>query len=420
MKRRTVRFRLAFRYATLFFVSSSVIVVISFWLVSRSLSTLPTSPSYNINNTLSDLLLFSLLGLGAMAVISGGLGWLMAGRVLRPVREITNTARRASEESLAERVGLEGPPDEMKELADTFDAMLDRLEAAFESQRFFIANASHELRTPLTAMLTAIEVTFAKADRTPAQLEAMAELVRLEVEHASSLIDALLTLARSEHGAATNEFVDLATAGEDSLDAAKSRIEDRDLKVTCALEPAELHGDRLLIERMVGNLIDNATRHCDRGGWIRVSSGRRDNRVFMEVVNSGEAIPNDMVTALLEPFRRLNSRVGDTEGAGLGLAIVNAVATSHHGTVALNGRVGGGLEILVQLPIQNMSGHRVRGCPNRADPDGVNSSKQATRSRHFRRWPRRERRERPPLIRAAEDEARRGSLFAAARDPKES
>jgi signal transduction histidine kinase len=176
--------------------------------------------------------------------------------------------------------------------------------------------------------------------------------VRIEVEHSNGLIDALLTLARSERGTATNEFVDLATACEDSLDAATNRIADRDLKVSCALEPAELDGDRLLLERMVGNLIDNATRYCDQDGWIRVSSGRRDNIVFMEVVNSGEPIPNDVVPSLLEPFRRANSRVGDAEGAGLGLAIVNAVATSHHGTVALHGRVGGGLEVLVQLPIQ--------------------------------------------------------------------
>jgi len=351
--RRTVRFRLAVRYAALFLVASSVVLVISFGLVSYSLSTLQTRPAgYQINNTLTDVLLFSLLALGGMAVVSGGLGWLMAGRLLRPVREITNTARRASEESLAERVGLEGPPDEMKELADTFDAMLDRLEAAFASQRVFIANASHELRTPLTAMLTAIEVTLAKPDRTPAQLEAMAELVRLEVERSNGLIDALLTLARSERSSATNEFVDLATACEDSLDAAANRIEDRDLKVTCALEPAELHGDRLLLERMVGNIIDNATRHCDRDGWIRVTSGRRNNTVFMEVVNSGAPISADAVPSLLEPFRRASSRVGDAEGAGLGLAIVNAVATSHHGTVEVNGRVGGGLEILVQLPIQ--------------------------------------------------------------------
>ncbi len=211
MMRRTVRFRLAVRYAALFLVASSVVLVVSFGLVSHTLSTLSTRhrpAGYQINHTLTQVLLFSLLGLGGMAVISGGLGWLMAGRFLRPVREITNTARRASEESLAERVGLEGPPDELKELADTFDAMLDRLEAAFASQRVFIANASHELRTPLTSMLTAIEVTLAKPDRTPAQLEAMAELVRIEVERSNGLIDALLTLARSERGTATNEFVE--------------------------------------------------------------------------------------------------------------------------------------------------------------------------------------------------------------------
>ncbi len=397
---RTVRFRLAVRYAALFFVAGSVLLGISYGLVAHSLSTnspnatsssnqmgkvrkeceqskaasakgggvpnrqvvekcvsaylsgLKSGTTSQRDKTLNDLLLFSLLGLGGMTFVSGGLGWLMAGRVLRPIREITNTARRASEESLAERVALEGPPDELKELADTFDAMLDRLDSAFVSQRAFIANASHELRTPLTAMRTAIEVTLAKPDRSPAQLEAMAERVRLAVEQSNDLIDALLTLARSERGTAVTEFVDLATACEDALDAAAVRIEDRDLKVTCALEPAELDGDRLLLERMVGNLIDNATSHCDQNGWIRVSSGRRDDSVFVEVVNSGEPIPNDVVPSLLEPFRRANSRVGDSEGAGLGLAIVKAVATSHRGTVGLVGRVGGGLEVLVHLPIQ--------------------------------------------------------------------
>ena len=221
----------------------------------------------------------------------------------------------------------------MKELADTFDAMLDRLEATFAGQRVFIANASHELRTPLTAMLTAIEVALAKADRTPAQAEAMAELVRLEVEHSNGLIDALLTLARSERGTATNEFVDLATACEDSLDAATNRIADRDLKVTCALQPAELHGDRLLIERMV-----EQSRRPGHGPPLRPEGldsrefWAADNIVFMEIVNSGEPISNDVVPSLLEPFRGANSRVGDAEGAGLGLAIVNVVTTSHHGT----------------------------------------------------------------------------------------
>ena len=401
---RTVRFRLTVRYAALFLVAGSVLLGISYGLVAHSLSTGTPSPKASSNQinrvkkscvqsnlvptpvasrpkpaqspgdrvvakcvnaylaglksgtasqrdkTLNDLLLFSLLGLGGMTFVSGGLGWLMAGRVLRPIREITNTARRASEESLAERVALVGPPDELKELADTFDAMLDRLDAAFASQRSFIANASHELRTPLTAMRTAIEVTLAKVDRSPAQLEAMAERVRLAVEHSNDLIDALLTLARSERGTTMSEFVDLATACEDSLDAAAVRIEDRHLKVTCALEPAELDGDRLLLERMVGNLIDNATRHCDREGWIHISSGRHDDSVFVEVVNSGEPIPKDVVPSLLEPFRRADSRVGDSAGAGLGLAIVKAIAISHRGTVTLKGRVGGGLEVLVHLP----------------------------------------------------------------------
>ena len=166
------------------------------------------------------LLLYSLVGLGVMGVVSGAVGWLVAGRALRPVHAITGAARRASEENLGERLALAGPPDELKELADTYDAMLARLDAAFASQRRFVANASHELRTPLTVMRTAIDVTLAKPDRSSAQLEDMAAEVRAAVDRAEALIEALLTLARSDRGATAMELADLAVLAEDALDAA--------------------------------------------------------------------------------------------------------------------------------------------------------------------------------------------------------
>jgi signal transduction histidine kinase len=184
------------------------------------------------------LLLYSLVGLGIMGALSGAVGWLVAGRALRPVHAITGAARRASEENLGECLALAGPPDELKELADTYDAMLARLDAAFASQRRFVANASHELRTPLTVMRTAIDVTLAKPGRTPAQLEDMAAEVRGAVDRAEALIEALLTLARSDRGTTAVEPADLAVLAEDALDAAAPAIRAGSLGLETALQPA--------------------------------------------------------------------------------------------------------------------------------------------------------------------------------------
>ncbi|MGH2890179.1 MAG: histidine kinase dimerization/phospho-acceptor domain-containing protein [Solirubrobacteraceae bacterium] len=197
----------------------------------------------------------SLIGLGVLVIVSAGLGWLVAGRALRPVRSLTEAARRASELRLGQRLALTGPDDELKQLADTFDLMLERLDAAFTSQKRFVANAAHELRTPLTAMRTAIEVTLSKPARTPEQLEAMAERVKRSVERAEATIEALLTLATSEIGPMARELVDLATAAEDALDAAAAAIEERRLEVEAALAPALTRGDRVLLDRMVANLV---------------------------------------------------------------------------------------------------------------------------------------------------------------------
>ncbi len=217
---------------------------------------------------LSELLVFSLVGLGAMTVASGGLGWVMSGRVLRPVRVITETARRASEQHLGERLALTGARDELKELADTFDGMLERLDAAFATQRRFVANASHELRTPLTIMRTAIDVTLAKPSPTQQQLADMAVRVRRSIDRADSMVEALLTLAVSDQGKLSTEFTDLATWAEDAIDAAAADIDRLDLRVVAKLDPAETTGDPQLLERMIWNLVDNAVRHNEPGGWI--------------------------------------------------------------------------------------------------------------------------------------------------------
>jgi signal transduction histidine kinase len=303
------------------------------------------------DQTLHDLLLFSLIGLGAVTLASGGLGWFMAGRVLRPVRTITGAARRASEGHLGERLALQGPKDELKELADTFDEMLDRLDAAFASRQRFVADASHELRTPLTVMRTSIDVTLAKPEPSLEQLESMAVKVRRSVDQAEALIEALLTMATSERGLISTESVDLATIAEDALDTAGPAISESNLEVDTQLGPAETSGDRLLLERLAGNLVDNAVRHNNPGGWIGVRTGwERDAGAFLEVSNSGPVIASELVPLLFEPFRRVEERTSVRDGVGLGLAIVDSICVAHGATVEAKSQPDGGLTIRVVIP----------------------------------------------------------------------
>jgi signal transduction histidine kinase len=393
MRRRPVRLRLTLVYSGLFLLAGVVLLGVTYGLVADSLSSTPypsaSSPSPSQENpadsicqsvspdqramckeraqqtvqqaakagvalqrdrTLRHLLYYSLAALGVMAVTSAWLGWIVAGRVLRPVHAITAAARRASQENLGERIALAGPEDELKELADTFDAMLARLDAAFASQRRFVANASHELRTPLTVMRTAIDVTLAKPGRTQAQLEAMAIDVRHAADRAEALIEALLTLARSDRGTGARERLDVAVLAEDALDAANPAIKARPVTVRAALRPGPTLGDPVLVERLVTNLIDNAVRHNVPDGWIQVSTGVRDGMAYLEVANGGALIPEGSVPALFEPFGRLSARSSPTGGAGLGLSIVRSVTTAHRGQVTARSRPAGGMEVSVLLP----------------------------------------------------------------------
>jgi signal transduction histidine kinase len=309
------------------------------------------------DRTLHKLLLYSLLALAAMTLVSAGLGWLMAGRVLRPVHAITAAARRASQENLSERIALTGPDDELKRLADTFDAMLERLDGAFAGKRDFVANASHELRTPLTLMRTAIDVTLAKPDRTTEQLEAMAVDVRGAVDRSEALIDGLLTLARSDSATTAREAVDLAAIAEDALELAVAHTPNRsDIAIEAILSDAPAVGDRVLLERLAANLIDNATAYNVPRGWVRVTTGTRNGAAFLEVSNSGPPVAPDDVASLFEPFRRLDGRAGvggeagaEGPGVGLGLSIVRAVATMHEARLDARARPAGGLEMTVEL-----------------------------------------------------------------------
>ncbi len=309
------------------------------------------------DRALHSLLLFSALGLGVMTIASAGAGWIVAGRVLRPVRAMTETARRASVQHLGERIGLSGARDELKELADTFDDMLERLDRAFSAQRRFVADASHELRTPLTVMRTAIDVTLAKPARTPDQLESMAVRVRNSIDRAEAMIDALLTLAISEQPAASrNEPFDLATAAQDAVEMATDEIRRLDLRVHADLDAAGTTGDPDLLDRMISNLVGNAVRHNTQGGDIRLASGVRDGMAFLRVSNTGPKVPEDVLPSLFEPFRRLEGRTGRADGAGLGLAIARSVAALHGTTVQASGRVAGGLDVEVALPARLTSG----------------------------------------------------------------
>jgi signal transduction histidine kinase len=299
---------------------------------------------------LGNLLRSALIGLGLITVASGGLGWFMSGRVLRPVRVITQTARRATGQHLGERLALTGARDELKELADTFDDMLERLDAAFAAQRRFVANASHELRTPLTVMRTAIDVTLAKPSPTARQLTDIAVGVRRSIDRAESMIEAMLTLAVSDQGKLSTEFTDLATWAEDAIDAAAPEIKRLDLQLDTKLDPAETTGDPQLLERMIWNLVDNAVRHNQPGGWIRLRTGSRDAAVYLQIANSGPFIPDDVVPSLFEPFQRMEGRTGVRGGFGLGLSIAQSVVTAHRATVTARSQPAGGLDISVVLP----------------------------------------------------------------------
>ncbi|MGA4539003.1 sensor histidine kinase [Uniformispora flossi] len=297
--------------------------------------------------TLDHLLRYSLIALTTATVLAAVAGWFVAGRVLGRVHHITATARTASRFDLSARVAATGPRDELRELADTFDDMLARLQAAFASQRRFIADAGHELRTPLAVMRTTVDVVLAKPTASHAELTAMGRDVRAAVGAAEDLIDALLTLARNERGLTVREDVDLATVAEDVLDADRQGPP----RPEAVLASATVAGDAVLLERLVANLVDNAVRYNVPDGHVRLTTGLTSDRAWatVTVTNTGPVVPPHLVGTLFEPFRRLDDRVGST-GFGLGLAIVASIAAIHHGTVEAHPRPGGGLIVVVRLP----------------------------------------------------------------------
>jgi signal transduction histidine kinase len=388
--RRTIRWRLTLWYGGIFCVSSLIVLVMTYALVDRTLVETPRRireelgvnpgqplagrpprnsifgpPGTDIgddprqrqaivsavqesirDDVLDKLLRRSAFVLGATALLAFGAGWIVAGRALRPVHAITATARSLSESNLAARVGHRGPDDELKEMADTFDALLDRLERAFESQRNFVAAASHELRSPLTIMRARAEIP-APAISADGDFDLRATVVA-QVERADRLIDALLTLTRSQGTLIASDHLDFTEIVGDVLGTLSERATESGVVLDASIRDAEVNGDAPLLERLVGNLVENAIRYNAPGGHVdvRVGGGRQPTLI---VENDGPIVDAPAVASLLEPFRRGGTqRTGD--GYGLGLAVVHAVAQAHGARLDLQPRPGGGLRVAVAFP----------------------------------------------------------------------
>jgi signal transduction histidine kinase len=314
------------------------------------------------------LLVNSGIALAIAAVLALLGGWLVGGRMLRPIRTITRTARRISSTSLHERLALDGPQDELKELGDTLDSLFARLEAAFEAQRHFVANASHELRTPLTAERALLQVALDDPGTTTAAWRSTAEEVLASSDEQARLIEALLTLASSESGLNGHEPVDLATTVIAALAGLQPEIDRLGIHLEQVTEPATLDGDPLLVERLVANLLTNAVRHNVADGRLEVRTGVTEGEAVLSVINTGPLIPAAEVGRLFQPFQRLDRRRANyKDGHGLGLSIVRAIATAHDATITARSRPDGGLRVSVIFP-QPASPTATPG--NRSQSDG--------------------------------------------------
>jgi hypothetical protein len=372
LPRGTARLRLTILYGGLFLLSGVVLLGITYLLVDG----LPLSPSPHFDPpavsgnlpaaiasertaVLHALLLRSGIALAIMLVVSVWFGWLMAGRVLRPLRTITAMTRQLSEESLHERLALSGPDDELKELGDTIDGLLERLEGAFddqrtafEAQRSFVANASHELRTPLTMMRTSIDVATRKSQAMSPEASQLATKVRKGLDLADRLLESFLALARAQQGVMTDlTAVPLSLIASQALDAQSVAAQDQDIRVQVKLKEAEVYGNETLLTRMTANIIDNAVHYNEPGGFIAVTTEVIGPTARLVVENGGPLLEQDRVQQLVQPFRRLGpDRTGSDNGVGLGLSIVAAIAIAHGGETSLLARAEGGLRVTVELP----------------------------------------------------------------------
>ena len=297
------------------------------------------------------LLVDSAIALAIVAVLALLAGWLVAGRMLRPIRTITRAARRISSASLHERLALDGPQDELKELGDTLDDLFDRLEASFEAQRQFAANASHELRTPLARQRALIQVALADPKASFSSLRTAHERVLVSEQHLEQMIEALLTLTRGQAGPERREPLDLEVLASHALLAREAELAGRELEVRTTLSTGPVVGDPRLIERLIANLIDNAILHNSPHGQIEIATGTRAGHAFVSITNSGAAVPPEEIQRLFQPFQRLGSaRTRHNNGHGLGLSIVQAIVDTHGAELSARAQPQGGLTIEVSFP----------------------------------------------------------------------
>ncbi|MGO9898737.1 MAG: sensor histidine kinase [Solirubrobacteraceae bacterium] len=372
----TVHWRLTLLYGGLFLASGVMLLVITYLLVAHaaiapnlSPRTVPL-PMFRLldspqgqtistllrsNQRVADLHLLVLesgVALAVMAAVSAALGWTVAGRVLRPVRTITVATRQISDANLDRRLQLSGPRDELRELADTIDALLERLQRSFDAQRRFVANASHELRTPLTTMRTTLDVVVGKPGGASRELRALDADLREDLDQVDRLLDSFLILARAQSGGLPDPAaVRLEQIVEGALRTHREASAARGIEVRADLSPVAIMGSEMLLVRMVENVIENAVRHNQLAGFIAISCQRCGDSGHLIVENGGRAVDERSASQLAQPFRRLGAeRTGSSNGFGLGLSIVAAVAAAHGGVLELHARAEGGLRVQITLP----------------------------------------------------------------------
>ncbi len=375
----TVRWRLTLLYGALFLGCGAALLAITYALVANATSDHPSLASFlehrfgpvppearaasrfiRSQQQISDLHqleIESAIALAIMAIASMLLGWVVAGRVLRPLRTITTTTRQISETNLGRRLAMRGPRDELTELAETIDGLLARLETAFEAQRRFVANASHELRTPLAMMRTTLDVAVAKPQGVPAQTRELDADLRLDLDHADRLLESFLVLARAQHHELGDQTpVALQQLIAAALEARAGEIAASQIHVHTEITPVQVRGSETLLARMLSNVIENAVRYNQPHGSIRVVLARDRENARLVIDSAGVVLDDGAVAQLTQPFRRLGQeRTRQQNGHGLGLSIVAAVAQAHGGTLTLHALVKGGLRVQLTLPAATLA-----------------------------------------------------------------
>jgi signal transduction histidine kinase len=384
--RPTIRIRLTVLYGGMFLIAGVVLLWIIYLLAAQALhegnelpfrllsgQVAPTSPDCTLPTSgtdqqftqaisecmqhqrelaLNNLLKRSLMALIGLAVLAFAVGYLLAGRVLSPLGRITRTARGVASSDLKRRIELDGPDDEFKELADTFDEMLERLDNSFDAQRRFVSNASHELRTPLAINRTLLEVQLSAPDVSP-DLQQLGRTLLATNLRSEQLVEGLLLLARSDNEITDRKPVDVAEAASQALEQTRAEATAKGVELRSTLEPAVVQGNGVLLERIALNLVQNAVRYnAPEDGWVEVTTDSTAGHALLTVSNTGPVVPAYEIDNLFEPFRRLRTeRTGSDKGVGLGLSIARSVARAHGGTITAVPREGGGLVMTVAIPM---------------------------------------------------------------------